>query len=134
MTHLLERAVPPMSKEVELLRRFSFDSAHSLPNVPEDHKCHRLHGHTFQVEIKVTGPIGETTGWVMDFADLKKATQPLIEALDHRYLNEIEGLENPTSEHISIWIWDRLKPQIKELSAVTVHETCNTGCTYRGDH
>ena len=121
-----------MSHEIELLRKFSFDSAHSLPNVPEGHKCHRLHGHTFHVEVRVTGPIGETTGWVMDFADLKKVVNPVIEELDHRYLNEIPGLENPTSELIAVWIWNRIAGNLHGLSSVTVHETCNTGCTYRG--
>lgn len=121
-----------MSHEIELLRKFSFDSAHSLPNVPEDHKCRRLHGHTFHVEVRVTGPVGETTGWVMDFADLKMVVNPVIEELDHRYLNEIQGLENPTSELIAVWIWNRIAGNLPGLSSVTVHETCNTGCTYRG--
>ena len=118
---------------VELNHRFSFESAHHLPEVAEDHKCRRLHGHSFQVEVTVTGSIGQKTGWVMDFADLKARVRPVIEALDHRYLNEIEGLENPTSEHICIWIWNRLAKDLPGLTAVSVNETCNNGCTYRGN-
>ena len=122
-----------MSHEIEMLRKFSFDSAHSLPNVPEDHKCRRLHGHTFHVEVRVTGPVGETTGWVMDFADLRRAFQPLYDQLDHHCLNDIDGLENPTSENLARWIWQKLKPELPQLSAVEIRETCTSGCIYRGD-
>ncbi len=87
---------------MELLKEFGFESAHSLPNVPEGHKCARVHGHSFRVVVRVEGPVGEDTGWVMDFADLKAAVQPAIDALDHRYLNDIDGLDNPTSERIAV--------------------------------
>lgn len=112
---------------------FQIEAAHRLPNVPEGHKCARLHGHSFMVEVHVSGPIGEHSGWVMDFADLKRAFQPLFDQLDHHYLNEIEGLENPTSENLAKWIWQHLKPDLRELSKVVVKETCTSGCIYTGD-
>jgi len=119
---------------MEVFREFGFESAHSLPNVPEGHKCARLHGHSFRVRVTVDGDVGERTGWVMDFADLKAAVQPTIDELDHRLLNEIEGLENPTSEVLARWIWDRVAPGLPGLAAVEVRETCTSGCTYRGPH
>lgn len=117
---------------MEIHKVFGFESAHSLPNVAEDHKCRRVHGHSFRVTVRVEGPVGDESGWVMDFADLKAAVQPTIDALDHRYLNEIDGLENPTSEVVATWIWDRVVGALPGLSAVEVHETCTSGCTYRG--
>jgi len=117
---------------MEIFKSFTFESAHRLPNVPPDHKCARIHGHSFRVEIGVRGPVGETTGWVMDFGDIKSAFSPLHDALDHRLLNEIDGLENPTSENIAVWIWDRLESVLPGLARVTVHETCTSGCTYLG--
>lgn len=113
-------------------KTFVLEAAHHLPNVPEGHKCRRLHGHSFRVDIHVTGPLGESSGWVMDFADIKTAFQPLYDQLDHHYLNEIDGLHNPTSEHLALWIWERLAPRLPGLSEVTVHETCTSGCRYRG--
>ena len=117
---------------MEIFNRFHIEAAHRLPNVPAGHKCARLHGHSFQVEIHVAGEVGSDTGWVMDFADLKRAFQPIFDQLDHHYLNEIAGLENPTSENLARWIWDRLKPALPELSAVVVNETCTSGCVHRG--
>ena len=118
---------------MEIFKEFSFDSAHRLPNVPEGHKCARLHGHTYYVTIFVQGPIGEETGWVMDFADIKTAFKPLLAQLDHYYLNDIEGLENPTAENIARWIWQRLKPKLPELSKIIIKETCTSGCVYTGE-
>jgi 6-pyruvoyltetrahydropterin/6-carboxytetrahydropterin synthase len=111
---------------------FQIEAAHRLPNVPPGHKCARLHGHSFRVEVHVAGEPGEHSGWVMDFADIKAAFQPLHDRLDHHYLNDIEGLENPTSERLAIWIWDRLKPVLPMLARVVVHETCTSGSTYEG--
>jgi len=96
-------------------------------------KCRRLHGHSFRVEIHVQGTPAPTTGWVMDFGDIKNAFQPIHDQLDHRYLNDVEGLSNPTSEHFARWIWRRLKPSLPALSKVVVRETCTTGCVYRGE-
>jgi len=117
---------------MEIYKDFSFDSAHRLPNVADGHKCGRLHGHTFQLRIVVSGPVGEESGWILDFADLKTAFEPLFQELDHNYLNELEGLENPTSEVIVQWIWERLKPVLPQLSRLELKETCTTGCVYSG--
>lgn len=117
---------------MEIFKEFMIEAAHKLPNVPPSHKCARLHGHSFKVGIYVQGPVGEKSGWVMDFDDIKKAFQPWFDQLDHRYLNEIEGLENPTSEVLARWIWKRLKPSLPALSKVMVHETCTCGCVYEG--
>ena len=117
---------------MKIYKQFTFEAAHRLPNVPEGHKCARLHGHSFHVEIHVSGPIGADTGWVMDFADLKTAFAPLHRVLDHNYLNDIPGLENPTSEHIAHWIWDRLQPALPNLSQIVVRETCTSGAIYEG--
>jgi 6-pyruvoyltetrahydropterin/6-carboxytetrahydropterin synthase len=122
-----------MSDWMELFRVFSIEAAHRLPNVPPGHKCARLHGHSFRVEVHIRGRVGEKSGWVMDFADIKAAFQPLFDQLDHRYLNEVEGLSNPTSENLARWIWHRLLPALPQLSKVVVSETCTTGCVYQGD-
>jgi len=103
-----------------------------LPHLPESHKCCRLHGHSFQAEIVVTGEADPELGWLMDYADISDAFKPLWEQLDHRYLNEVPGLENPTSENVAVWIWDRLKPRLPLLTEVVVAETCTARCVYRG--
>ena len=113
-------------------KRFALECAHSLPNVPADHKCARVHGHSFQVEVHVAGTPGLESGWVMDFADIATAWQPIHDALDHRYLNDVEGLENPTSEVLAEWIWDRLTGTLPGLSEIVVEETCTSGCRYTG--
>jgi 6-pyruvoyltetrahydropterin/6-carboxytetrahydropterin synthase len=117
---------------MDIFKEFTVEAAHRLPNVAPGHKCARLHGHSFRIEIHVRGPLGSQTGWVLDFADLKSAFQPLFEQLDHHYLNEIDGLENPTSENLAIWIWDRVQPVLPLLSKVVVRGTCTTGCVYDG--
>lgn len=117
----------------EIYKEFHFEAAHRLPNVPTGHKCGRLHGHSFYVRIHLRGGVDPDTGWVMDFADIKRHFQPVYEQLDHYYLNDIPGLENPTSEHIARWIWQRLQPTLAGLSAVEIRETCTSGCIYRGD-
>jgi 6-pyruvoyltetrahydropterin/6-carboxytetrahydropterin synthase len=118
---------------VEIFKEFTFEAAHRLPHVPPGHKCSRLHGHSYRVELHVRGPIGEPSGWIMDFADLKEAFAPLMARLDHYYLNEVEGLENPTSEVLARWIWRRLRPTLPQLSRVVVRETCTSGCIYEGE-
>ena len=109
-----------------------FEAAHRLPNVPPEHKCARLHGHSFRFEVHVEGPVDPGTGWVMDFADIRAACEPMRARLDHHYLNEIGGLENPTSELIAQWIWERLEPTLPGLCEIVVRETCTSGCRYRG--
>ena len=117
---------------MRIYKEFSFEAAHRLPNVPAGHKCARLHGHSFRVRVSVDGPVGDQSGWVMDFADLKTAFRPVLDELDHRYLNEIPGLENPTSENVARWIWTRLVPALPGLAEIEVKETCTSGCIYRG--
>jgi 6-pyruvoyltetrahydropterin/6-carboxytetrahydropterin synthase len=117
---------------MDVFRVFQVEAAHRLPNVPEGHKCARMHGHSFRIEIHVSGPVGAASGWVMDFADLRQAFQPLYDQLDHRCLNDVAGLENPTSENLAHWVWQRLAPDLPGLSKVVVQETCNAGCVYTG--
>lgn len=117
---------------MEIYKEFTFEAAHRLPNVPEGHKCARLHGHSFLVRIFIAGDIDPHTGWLMDFSEVKKVFAPIYEQLDHNYLNDIDGLENPTSENIAIWIWTQLKPSLGALSQVEIRETCTSGCIYRG--
>lgn len=118
---------------VEIFKEFTFESAHRLPHVPEGHKCGRLHGHSFRVAIYLQGDPDPHTGWIRDFSEIKSIFKPLYERLDHNYLNDIPGLENPTSEVLVKWIWNELKPLLPELSAIRIHETCTSGCVYRGD-
>jgi 6-pyruvoyltetrahydropterin/6-carboxytetrahydropterin synthase len=117
---------------MEIFKSFTFEAAHRLPNLPATHKCARLHGHSFRVDIHVEGEIKGPEDWVMDFADVGRAFRPLRQQLDHHYLNDIDGLANPTSEVIARWIWDRLKPSLPGLCKVVLHETCTAGCVYRG--
>jgi 6-pyruvoyltetrahydropterin/6-carboxytetrahydropterin synthase len=118
---------------VEIFKEFTFEAAHRLTAVPPGHKCGRLHGHSFKAEVWVSGAVGRDTGWIMDFADVKKAFQPLHDQLDHNYLNELEGLENPTSEVLAHWIWTRLRPRLPQLKRIVVRETCTSGCVYWGE-
>lgn len=120
---------------MEVFKEFSFEAAHRLPRVPAEHKCARLHGHSYRVTIRVTGPVRPDTGMVMDFADISAAFKPIIDAhLDHRCLNDVEGLENPTSENLARWIWHRLTSALPGLTAVEVRETLASGCVYRGEN
>lgn len=119
---------------MDIFKIFQIEAAHRLPQVPPGHKCARLHGHSFRIEVHVHGEPDAERGWVMDFADIKSAFAPAFEQLDHRYLNEVAGLENPTSERLAIWIWDALTPALPALSKVVVHETCTSGCVYAGPH
>lgn len=109
-----------------------FEAAHRLPNVPEGHKCARLHGHSYRIELQVSGEVDPHTGMVQDYADIKAAFHPLYEVLDHNYLNDIPGLANSTSEILAQWIWNRLKPELPLLSQVTVGETCTAGAIFEG--
>ena len=117
---------------VELVKDFRFEAAHYLPNVPEGHKCRRMHGHSFRGEVAVRGHIDPRTGWLIDFADLKRAVDPIVARLDHYLLNEIEGLDNPTSENLTAWIWQQLVPHVPILHRITIEETCTSRCHYFG--
>jgi 6-pyruvoyltetrahydropterin/6-carboxytetrahydropterin synthase len=118
--------------KIELRKSFQFEAAHLLPRLPKSHKCRRLHGHSFKVEIVVAGECDEKLGWLMDYADISAAFQPIWQKLDHYYLNEIPGLENPTSENVAVWIWKKLKPRLPLLAEVVVAETCTALAVYRG--
>lgn len=117
---------------MEIFKEFTFEAAHYLPHAPVSHKCRRLHGHSFMVSIHVSGIVDSHAGWVMDFNEIKQAFSPILNELDHYCLNDIAGLENPTSENLARWIWQRLKPSLPELSKVIIRETCNSGCVYQG--
>ncbi len=117
---------------VELATTFGIEASHQLPHAPATSVCRRLHGHSWKVEVRVCGPVDPETGWLIDYHEIEAAWQPLHEALDHRHLNDVEGLENPTSENLAIWIWGRLGPTLPQLCRVTVHETCTARCEYFG--
>lgn len=117
---------------VRLTKTFRFEAAHLLPSFPPGHKCRRLHGHSFRVDVCIAGDVPEDRGYLLDYGDIRTAVDPLMKQLDHYYLNEIPGLENPTSEMIAKWLWDRIKPALPLLECITVHETCTTTCEYRG--
>lgn len=114
-------------------KEFTFEAAHRLPNVPAGHKCARLHGHSYRVTLHVSGPVDQHMGWIIDFGDMTDAWRPLHAILDHHYLNEISGLENPTSEILAQWVWQKIKPTLPLLSKVTVSETCTSACDFTGD-
>jgi 6-pyruvoyltetrahydropterin/6-carboxytetrahydropterin synthase len=118
---------------VELVKDFTLEAAHRLPGLPSGHKCSRLHGHSFKIEVRVRGPLAPGTGWVMDYADIKAAFQPIHDMLDHNYLNDVPGLECPTSEILAGWIWNRLDGTLPGLAEVVVHETCTARAVYRGE-
>jgi 6-pyruvoyltetrahydropterin/6-carboxytetrahydropterin synthase len=117
---------------VELRKTFQFEAAHLLPHVAEGHKCRRLHGHSFVVDVVVEGECDPKLGWLMDYADISAAFKPIHDQLDHYYLNEIPGLENPTSENLAAWIWERLRPSLPLLKEIVVAETCMSRCVYSG--
>lgn len=118
---------------VRLTKDFTFEAAQTLPCVPEGHKCRRMHGHSFKVEISVEGEVDPKTGWFYDHAKISHAMRPLLEDLDHSYLNEIEGLENPTIENMAAWFWQKLAPQCPGLAEIVIHETPTARCSYRGE-
>jgi 6-pyruvoyltetrahydropterin/6-carboxytetrahydropterin synthase len=132
MTEPPIESAPVNSPFVELAKDFRFEAAHFLPSVPEGHKCRRLHGHSFRGEIAVRGEVDPRTGWLVDFADLRRAIDPIVAQLDHYYLNDIEGLGNPTSEMLAAWIWSRVAPLVPNLYRITIEETCTTRCHYFG--
>ena len=115
-----------------LTKDFTFEAAQTLPRVPEGPKCRRPHGHSFKIEISVEGKVRDETGWVYDHAEISKAMKPLIAQLDHSYLNEIAGLENPTIENMAAWFWNQLASQLPGLCEIVIHETATARCIYRG--
>ncbi len=117
---------------ITLTKTFHFEAAHTLPRVPSGHQCARMHGHSYKVEVSVTGPVDAESGWLMDHAGISEVVKPIIARLDHRYLNEIPGLENPTFEQLAFWLWNEIKPQLPLISEIAVHETPTSRCVYRG--
>lgn len=117
---------------MKVTQAFKFEAAHRLPLVKETHPCRRLHGHSYRVELELQGPVDPETGFLVDFFDIEAAFGPLLKQLDHHYLNEVEGLENPTAENIAIWIWDRTKSALPCLAAVRVFETPDCSAEYNG--
>jgi len=118
---------------VSLTKSFTFEAAHWLPTFPEGHKCRRLHGHSFRVDVIVQGDVPEEQGYLIDFGQITKAVDPIQTQLDHYLLNEVEGLSNPTAEMLAKWVYDRLKPSLTLLAAVCVHETCTSAARYEGE-
>jgi 6-pyruvoyltetrahydropterin/6-carboxytetrahydropterin synthase len=119
--------------KVRLVKELRFEAAHRLPKVGEGHKCFRLHGHSFKVELAVEGEVDSTVGWFIDYGRIDELLAPIHDTLDHHYLNEIQGLENPTSENLAHWLWQRIKPSLPELERIIVHETCDARCEYWGE-
>ena len=118
---------------VRLTKDFLFEAAQTLPKVPAGHKCGRMHGHSFRVEISVEGEVNPETGWVYDHAEISRAMKPLLADLDHAHLNEIPGLENPTIENMAAWFWVKLAPRCRGLCEIVIHETPTARCVYRGE-
>jgi 6-pyruvoyltetrahydropterin/6-carboxytetrahydropterin synthase len=118
---------------VALTKQFHFEAAHALPTFPSGHKCRRLHGHSFRFDVVVAGDVPPEQGYLIDYGDIKAATDPIVALLDHYYLNEIDGLSNPTAENLSHWLWDKLKPRLPLLQSIKVYETCTSACEYRGE-
>ena len=118
---------------MEIYKEFSFDSAHFLPHVPDGHKCKQMHGHTYKLRVVLRGETDAKLGWIMDFKELKDAVSPVIDQLDHKLINDIKGLENPTAENITFWIWKQIKASLPLLSRIELYETPTTGVIYDGD-
>lgn len=117
---------------MQIYKEFSFDSAHFLPNVPDGHKCKEMHGHTYRLKVFIQGELDPKLGWIMDFKELKDALLPVIDQLDHKLINNIKGLENPTAENITVWIWEQIRPSLPLLSRIELYETPTTGVIYEG--
>jgi 6-pyruvoyltetrahydropterin/6-carboxytetrahydropterin synthase len=115
-----------------IYKKFIFDAAHFLPGVPDGHKCKNMHGHTYGLTLFAEGPVKQPEGWVVDFADLKATVKPVLDRLDHHCLNDIPGLDNPTSEILAIWLWSQLKPLIPGLKRIELNETPTSGAIFEG--
>lgn len=117
---------------MKIFKDFTFDSAHFLPNVPDGHKCKNMHGHTYRLTVFFEGELVDDLGWVVDFAEVKNVINPIIKEIDHKVMNDIKGLENPTCERIAIWFWDKIKPEMPQLCQIKLNETPTSGVIYEG--
>jgi 6-pyruvoyltetrahydropterin/6-carboxytetrahydropterin synthase len=118
---------------MRIYKEFTFEAAHFLPSAPPGHPNSRVHGHSFRVRVTIDGEPDETTGLVMHLDDVEAALADAHEALDHRFLNEVEGLSQPTLERITMWLWDRLHNRLPGLAEIEIaRDTCREGCIYRG--
>jgi 6-pyruvoyltetrahydropterin/6-carboxytetrahydropterin synthase len=117
---------------MKISQAFKFEAAHRLPNVPPTHRCSRLHGHSYRIEVQLDGPVDPVTGFVADFFDIEEAFASIMKALDHQCLNDVAGLENPTAENIAGWIWEQLKRSLRHLASVRVYETADCWAEYDG--
>lgn len=118
---------------LKLSKTFHFEAAHSLPTFPNGHKCRRLHGHSFRFDVNVVGDVDPVKGFLIDYGDIKTIVDPIVKELDHYYLNDIAGLDNPTSEMIAVWLFNRIHPALPLLASITVYETCTSRCEYEGE-
>jgi 6-pyruvoyltetrahydropterin/6-carboxytetrahydropterin synthase len=116
-----------------IFKEFTFDSAHYLPNVPEWHKCRGIHGHTYRLVVVLEGPLDAELGWVADFGHVKNIVSETVDVIDHKLLNEIPGLQNPTCELLAVWIWNKIKVDLPQLKRIELHETPTSGVVYEGD-
>jgi 6-pyruvoyltetrahydropterin/6-carboxytetrahydropterin synthase len=115
-----------------IFKQFTFDAAHFLPNVPDGHKCKEIHGHTYHLTIFIEGELDPHLGWVMDFAELKNVIEPLVKHVDHKFINNLEGFENPTCENMVLWFWNQIKPKVPQLCKIELKETPTSGAVYEG--
>ncbi len=118
---------------MEVFRDFTFDAAHRLEGLPEGHKCARLHGHTYRLTVAAEGPLDQDIGWVVDFGEINRVANNAINLLDHQVLNDVPGLEQPTTELIAVWLWSKINPELPGLSRITLYENARSGVTYRGE-
>lgn len=119
--------------KAKLTKEFRFEAAHTLPTLPEGHKCRQMHGHSFRVEVSVKGEVNPEIGWIYDHKEISKAMTPLIDLLDHSYMNEIEGLESPTIELMAAWFWRKIEHQLPGLHEIVIYETPTAWCSFKGE-
>ena len=119
---------------MQVFRQFRFHAARHLPNLEDSHICKKIHGHTFNLTVYIKGNINNQTGFIIDFFDIDKiVTKNIIKSIDHKLLNDIADLENPTSEILCKWIWDKLKTKISGLNKIILSEDHGTGIIYSGE-
>ena len=116
--------------DFELKQQFQIESARFLPNLPPEHPCSRMHGHSFKIILTLKGPLHPKLGWVCDYHEIEKVTKPILQELDHQTLNNVPGLENPTSEKLAVWLYEKIRVKLPLLTRISVQETASTECSY----